>query len=398
MKIGLSTTIDVNALRSHLNVTVDDVIPTGMGGSAITPLVQGLLEAGHQVSIYSLDPEVTAPVILRGAQLTIYMGRFRPRPRERCFDLFKQEGQELARFIHQDQPDLVHAHWGYEFALGALMSGYPHLITLHDDPWLILRYVPDAYRVARLLLKLKVLRKGKNFTAVSPYLAEALKSSNRQPVVIPNAVWPAPGYAHAFPTGPRRRIISMLAEWSSRKNVSSALLAFREVRQQLGPSTEYWLYGSDYGVNGLAQRWAESHGVADGVHFAGKASHTEITTLLPDFDVMLHPSREESFGMTLIEAMQAGVPVVAGATSGAVPWVLDNGKRGVLTNINSPAAIAKSLCDLLTQPQQYEQLSQQGIISVQERFSIPIVTAAYEEQYRRILSQKAPQTVSSLSY
>jgi glycosyltransferase involved in cell wall biosynthesis len=398
MKIGLSTTIDVNALRSHLNVTADDVIPSGMGGSAITPLVQGLLEAGHQVSIYSLDPRVTTPVILRGAQLTIYLGLFRPRPRERCFDLFKQEGKVLAHFIHQDQPDIVHAHWGYEFALGALMSGYPHLITLHDDPWLILRYMPDAYRVARLLLKLKVLRNGKNFTAVSPYLAEALKSSKRRPVVIPNAVWPALGYPHAFPAGPRRRIVSMLAEWSSRKNVSSALLAFRDARQQLGPGTEYWLYGADYGINGPAQRWAELHGVADGVHFAGKASHTEITTLLPDFDVMLHPSREESFGMTLIEAMQAGVPVIAGATSGAVPWVLDNGKLGVLTDINSPAAIAKSLCDLLTQPQQYEQLSQQGITSVQERFSIPIVTAAYEEQYRRILGQKAPQAVSALSH
>ncbi|SMB92794.1 glycosyl transferase group 1 [Hymenobacter roseosalivarius DSM 11622] len=398
MKIGLSTTIDVTALRSHLNVTAEDVIPSGMGGSAITPLIQGLLEAGHQVSVYSLDPNVTTPVILRGTQLTVYVGHFRPRARHRCFDLFKQEGQELARFIHQDQPDIVHAHWGYEFALGALLSGYPHLITLHDDPWLILRYVPDLYRVARLLLKLRILRKGKNFTAVSPYLAEALESPTRRPIVIPNAVWPAPGYVHLFPTGPRRRIVSMIAEWSSRKNVSSALLAFREVRQQLGPGTEYWLYGTDYDLNGPAHRWAKAHGVADGVRFAGKASHTEMTTLLPDFDVMLHPSREESFGLTLIEAMQAGVPIVAGAESGAVPWVLANGKRGILTDINSPAAIATSLCHLLTQPQQYEQLSKQGITSVQERFSIPIVTAMYEEQYRRVLGQIAPQSVSALSY
>jgi glycosyltransferase involved in cell wall biosynthesis len=190
----------------------------------------------------------------------------------------------------------------------------------------------------------------------------------------------------------------MLAEWSSRKNVSSALLAFKEVRKQLGPDTEYWLYGADYGVNGPAHQWALRHGAAEGVQFAGKAAHTEMVTLLPHFDVMLHPSREESFGMTLVEAMQAGVPVVAGAKSGAVPWVLENGKHGVLTDIDSPAAIAKSLCHLLTQSQLYEQLSKQGITSVQERFSIPIVTAAYEEQYRRVLGQIAPQAILALSY
>jgi glycosyltransferase involved in cell wall biosynthesis len=189
----------------------------------------------------------------------------------------------------------------------------------------------------------------------------------------------------------------MLAEWSSLKNVDTALLAFREVRQRLGSDVEYWLYGGDYGPNGQAQHWAEKHGVAEGVHFAGKATHNEMITLLPHFDVMLHPSREESFGMTLVEAMQAGVPVVAGAKSGAVPWVLDYGKHGMLTDINSPSAIADALCHLLTQPQLYEHLSKQGIISVQERFSIPIVTAAYEQQYRRVLNQTAPQAVSALS-
>jgi glycosyltransferase involved in cell wall biosynthesis len=326
------------------------------------------------------------------------MGHFRPRARHRCLDLFNQEGKELARFIRADQPEIVHAHWGYEFALGALMSGYPHLITLHDDPWLILRYVPDAYRVARLLLKLRILRWGKHFTAVSPYLAEALRSSNRHPVVVPNAVGLAPGVPHSFPAGPRRRIISMLAEWSSRKNVGSALLAFREVRRRLGSDVEYWLYGADYGPNGPAHSWAEKHGVTEGVYFAGKTTHTEMMNLLPTFDVMLHPSREESFGMTLVEAMQAGVPVVAGHKSGAVPWVLGGGQHGVLTDINSPQAIADSLYQLLTQPQLYERLSASGIDMVQNRFAIPIVTAAYEAQYRRVLGLNAPQTVSTSCY
>jgi glycosyltransferase involved in cell wall biosynthesis len=398
MKIGVSTPIDVNVLRPYLDIAADSVFPNGMGAPAITPLIQGLLAVGHKVSIYSLDSEVTTPIILRGPQLTIYIGHYRPRARQRCPDLFREEGKVLARFIQQDQPDIVHAHWAYEYALGAILSGYPHLITLHDNPWVVLRYVPDAYRVVRLLLKLLVLRKGENFSAVSPYLAKALQSSNRIPAVVPNAVRPAPGHFHPFPSSTRRRIVSITAEWSSLKNVSTALFAFREVRRQLGPNIEYWLYGGDYGLNGKVHRWAEAHGVAEGVHFAGKASHSDMINILPSFDVLLHPSREESFGMTLVEAMQAGVPVVAGNQSGAVPWVLGGGHYGVLTDINSPAAMAESLCELLTQPELYERLSSRGMTMVQEHFSIPIVTAAYEAQYRRVLSKSAPQPASLTSY
>lgn len=388
MKIGVSTPIDVNALRHHLVIADDAVIPTGMGAPAITPLIEGLLTANHTVSIYSLDYHVTTPVILRGPQLTIYIGHYRPRARQRCPDLFRAEGKVISRFIQQDQPEIVHAHWGYEYALGAILSGYPHLITLHDNPWVVLRYVTDAYRVVRLLLKLLVLRKGKHFTAVSPYIAKALQSSTCQPVVIPNALQPALGNFHPFPTGPQRRIISMTAEWSSLKNIDTALLAFRKIRRRF-PDVEYWLYGADYGPNGKVQRWAQARDLAEGVYFAGKASHSEIISLLPGFDIMLHPSREESFGLTLVEAMQAGVPVVAGDKSGAVPWVLGEGRYGILTDINSPTAIAESVCELLTQPEQYQYLSALGLDTVQKRFSIASVTAAYEAQYYHVLSQGA---------
>ncbi|QDA58882.1 glycosyltransferase family 4 protein [Hymenobacter jejuensis] len=396
MKIGLATPIDIPALHQYLDLPEGVAQPTGLGGSAITPLVTGLLAAGHAVSIYTLDLKLRQPVVLRGPQLTIYVGHFRNKARYRCFDLFKKEADQIRDFIIQDNPEIVHAHWAYEFARGALASGWPHLVTLHDDPWLVLRYQRDLYRVFRLMLKLLVLSRGRNFTAVSPYLAKALETAKRKPIVVPNAVLQAPGGPRSFPAQPPYRIISLLTGWSERKNADTALLAFQELRRRLGSKVEYWVFGDEYGPGGQAQRWAEANAATDGVHFAGLKSHTDILNLLPDFDILLHPAREESFGMTLVEAMQAGLPVVAGETSGAVPWVLDEGRCGVLVDVNSPTAMADALYDLLTQPSRYEALSTYSSVAVSQRFSIPAVTAAYEAAYRQVLAgqpltQTAPQ-------
>lgn len=389
MRIGLATPIDIEVLSPHLDLGADAVIPQGLGGSATTPLVQGLLAAGHMVSVYTLGRNIPEPVVLRGPRLTVYIGNFRARARQRCPDLFAGEANLIQQFIEEDQPDIVHAHWGYEFALGTLNSGWPCLITLHDDPWTILRYQPDLYRVVRLLLKLRVMHRGRNrlFTAVSPYLAAALATTNRQLTVVPNAVLPGPGSARSCPVGPERRIISVLTGWSARKNATTALRAFQQVRQQLGPGTEYWLFGPTYGPGEMAEQWARAQGLAEGVHFAGLLDHEALLRQLPGFDVLLHPAREESFGLTLVEAMQAGVPVVGGRNSGAVPWVLEDGRCGILTDIDSADAIAAAVLQLLTQPTLYEALSDRGVARVDTHFSQQAVTAAYEALYRQVLAQ-----------
>lgn len=390
MKIGLATPIDIEVLCPHLELPAGTQPPRGLGGSATTPLVQGLLAAGHTVSVYTLGYHIPEPIVLRGPHLTVYVGNFRARARQRCPDMFGAEAKLIRQFIDLDQPDIVHAHWGYEFARGALASGRPHLITLHDNPWNVLRYQPDFYRVVRLLLKLWVLRRGQHFTAVSPYLAKALASPSRELPIVPNAVLPAPGGPRAFPAGPGRRLVSILTGWSQLKNAATALQAFQQARQQLGPDLEYWLFGPDYGLGEAAQQWALAHGLADGVHFAGLVPHEELLRRLPTFDVLLHPSREESFGMTLVEAMQAGLPVIGGRHSGAVPWVLDEGRCGLLTDINSPSAIAAALLELFRLPARYETLSALGVARVGSHFSQTAVTTAYEQLYRQVLGLSQP--------
>ena len=82
--------------------------------------------------------------------------------------------------------------------------------------------------------------------------------------------------------------------------------------------------------------WAQKKGLSDGVNFVGPVDPDELIDIYEQVDLMVHPSMEESFGMVLVEAMARKIPVIGGEKSGAVPWVLDNGKAGVLTDIRSP--------------------------------------------------------------
>jgi YD repeat-containing protein len=60
-----------------------------------------------------------------------------------------------------------------------------------------------------------------------------------------------------------------------------------------------------------------------------------VCSTLDTTDILVHPSREESFGMTIAEAQLAGVVVIGGAHSGAVPWTLDYNRAGRLVDVRS---------------------------------------------------------------
>lgn len=124
----------------------------------------------------------------------------------------------------------------------------------------------------------------------------------------------------------------------------------------------------------------------DGVFFHGQLPYEQLMNQLRNYDLLLHPSLEESFGMTLIEAMAQGLPVIAGKYSGAVPWVLNYGKNGILVDVASTKEIADALRMLTHDEDLYRQLSSDGIQYVWNNFSEDIIAREHLELYRRVLN------------
>jgi len=110
----------------------------------------------------------------------------------------------------------------------------------------------------------------------------------------------------------------------------------------------------------------------------------DVAKLLPDFDLFVSPSRAEPFGLSIVEAMAAGVPVIATASEGARE-IIDNRQTGWLVPIGDPEALAGAIFELLGDADLRKRLSEQAQRSVRVRFSLEGMLDATEEVYRQTL-------------
>jgi glycosyltransferase involved in cell wall biosynthesis len=396
MKIGIAGPISTENIAQFLDGDISGLPHGYVGAPLFGNLIGALLDHGHSIVAYttSSDMPPSTCVSASGDRFKITYCSVRPHTFRyskgrwgRAFDAFKYERAILSQSMQDDTPDLVHAHWSYEFALAAIESGLPHLVTCHDAPQVVLRHVPNPYRLVRYFMARRVLKRAQHLTAVSPYLKQKVEGYARAPIsVVPNPlpVHPAHFAASARLYDPiRPRIAMVLNGWGALKNPQPALQAFAALRSML-PGAELSIMGIDYGPGGKAESWAQSQGVAQGVHFMGPQPYPVLLAKLAESDLLLHPSLEETFGMSIAEAMSLGVPVVGGQTSGAVPWVI--GEAGRLVDVRSPKAIAQAALELLNDAQALIGLGAQAKSNTLGRFSPDAVAAAYESHYRQVVA------------
>lgn len=330
--------------------------------------------------------------VFRGDRLTVHVAPFRPSAAARALDLFARERAGLARAMREDPCDVVHAHWTYEFALAALDSGQPTLVTPRD--WapaiLLMQRRPRslAYRFARLLMNRRVLRRARWVTAASPYMLDLLhRHGHPGAVLVPNGIEDALLVAGPRP-GPSAagRIVSLNNGFQHLKNVTTLLRAFALLHGE-GRAASLALAGRQFERGGPAEAWARHNGLADGVEFLGRLDRAGTVALLDRADLLAHPSFEESFGNTLLEAMARATPVLGGERSGAVPWVLDEGRAGVLCDVRAPQAIALAAQSVLADAGRWRSLSAAGLSRVRGTFTMSRVADAYLAEYERVMHE-----------
>jgi len=362
--------------RGHENQPI-----VGMGGISVCHVARGLLDRGLRVHIYTLDPNVDDVVVYRGEALTVYVGPFRRRGRMR--DFMRQERRWIQRFIQADPPDLVHAHWTYEYALGALAASPPTVVTVRDWPPAILQQHRDLYRLGRLLMSLAVWAKGRHFIANSPYIQARVQPLVSSPVpVIPNGI--DDSLFTRRPPPPTPVLVSVNNGFRRRKNLGTLLKAFAHIRRAY-PDVVLRLVGKEFGPDERAHCWARAHGLTDGVDFVGYRTYRDALDEIRHATLLVHPALEESFGMTLLEAMASGVAVVAGKDSGAVPWVTDHGSAACLTDVSDPDALADAVIGLLDRPAQQKRWAEAGYDHAWTHFRLSTVVRQHLDVYADVL-------------
>ena len=109
---------------------------------------------------------------------------------------------------------------------------------------------------------------------------------------------------------------------------------------------------------------------------------------MAEMTLLIHPSLEESFGMTVVEAMALALPVVGGIKSGAIPWLLGAGEHGMLVDVKDSKQIANVVLELLNNPVAYSAMALASQAYARKHFLITDVAEKYETLYKQAVSQK----------
>jgi len=136
----------------------------------------------------------------------------------------------------------------------------------------------------------------------------------------------------------------------------------------------------------MAQEEARQLGVAERVQFLGRIEN--VAPLLACADLFLLPSDNESFGLSALEALACGVPVVA-SSAGGIPEVIRDGITGALRPVGDVDGMASAAIAILSDDARWAGMSRCAAADARDRFSEDRIIEQYEATYEDALAVAA---------
>lgn len=373
-------------LKEVVNLGEEDLKRSpGMGGHGLIELVEERLLRKHHTIVITLDEKLEKESIIRKNNYCSLYSLPR-RKKGKLRDFFLKERNLIQDAINDSNPDLIHAHWTNEYSLSVINLGIPTIITAHDNPKEILRYLGKKYLLSYFISN-HIIKKAKFMTAVSPNVFDYLKKMKKSNVeIIPNGLSNAikmyankrtRDYSYESPS-----IISVL-DWNRLKNPKNAILAFNLILKEY-PNAVLHLFGKGMEEVQDCAKWCKRNRKEKNILFHGKVDKEVILKYLEQSTALLHTSRTEACSMIIAEAMILGIPIVAGKESGGVPWQLDYGKAGLLVDINNPEEVHKGLIYLLKDSKIREKIGKNAKERASSMFDINKIIKKWDETYSNV--------------
>jgi glycosyltransferase involved in cell wall biosynthesis len=164
------------------------------------------------------------------------------------------------------------------------------------------------------------------------------------------------------------------------KDFPTLLEAFGDVRRRV-PRARLVLVGDGPERDRLAER-AQRADLAGSVDLAGFRS--DVRSVLPAADLYVNSSISEGISLTLLEAMAAGVPIVATGVGGT-PEVLADGGAGVLVPSRNAALLAAAMSTLALDADRRARLATAARRRLESSFTIERMVREYAHMYHRLL-------------
>jgi glycosyltransferase involved in cell wall biosynthesis len=124
--------------------------------------------------------------------------------------------------------------------------------------------------------------------------------------------------------------------------------------------------------------------IADKVKFLGYVPHKEMPAYLHISDIFIRPSLSEGFGNSFIEAMAAGIPVIA-TPVGGIPDFLTDGQTGLFCEVGNPKSIAQKVEKLMKDAESREYIVTNARKMVEEKYDWKRIAGEMESVFRSVM-------------
>ena len=363
----------------------------GGSGAVATELGIALAARGHQIHFITYRQPFRLPEFLPNVYFhEVDVGRY---------PLFEYPPYDLALAVRMHEAvtmhglQILHCHYALPHATSAWIAremlraqkrDVKVITTLHGTDITIVGQDPSFNAITKFSIE-----RSDRLTAVSEFLRKetynAFGCTACDVGVIHNFIDPtvynraahAPLLKTQFANGP---ILMHISNFRRVKRVRDVVGIFARVNEKI--ASRLFMVG-DGPDRAEAEDEVRKQKLEDRVQFLGKIDN--VAPLLASADLFLLPSQSESFGLSALEALASGVPVI-GTNAGGMPEVVRNGETGYLCGVGDVDGMSAAALELLTDKRKWQAMSDLGARDARERFSLDAVVTQYEHLYETSLA------------
>jgi N-acetyl-alpha-D-glucosaminyl L-malate synthase BshA len=381
-------------MSRQLRVGIACFASYGGSGVVATELGRNLARLGHKVHF------ISSQVPFRLQQGEFYENVYYHEVDSVSYDVFPSGmfgldiSSKMTQIAVDENLDLIHAHYAVPHAISGIIAkqilrprDIKVVTTLHGTDITLVGRAPSYFPLTRWAIE-----QSDAVTAVSGWLKREteLEFKATTPIhVIHNFVDTrrfAPGLSKCHRehfARPDEKIILHVSNFRPVKRLQDVIGTFKRIVQNL--PARLLLIG-DGPERERAMDLARRLNVMNRTYFLGK--QTQVENYYAIADLLLFPSEHESFGVSALEAMATGVPVVATEGSG-LSEVVDHGKTGLLCPVGNIRALTEAAIRILTDETFARELSALARRRAERCFRSDQITQQYVDVYQAVLAGEA---------
>lgn len=383
----------------------------------VAQTAEHLAARGHSVDVYTRrsDPDQPETIRLRQGLRVIHVDAGPPRQiaKEELAPFMPRFADAVAaRMVREGRPDLVHAHFWMSGVVASELKrrlGVPFVITFHalGKVRRIHQGADDHFPDDRLTAEKDIIDFADRVIAECPQdsadMVALYGAQSERLVEIPCGFDPAElepvdrGLARELLGIPREtRVVLQLGRMVPRKGVDDAVRGFARATRGMAGDSLMLVVGGERPDDSVVetpegrrlQTIAVEERATDRVRFVGARSREALKYFYSASDLFVSVPWYEPFGITPLEAMACGVPVL-GSRVGGIKHTVADGVTGALVEPHDPDSVASTMSRLLTDDATRVRMGRAARKRVNEQFTWELVTDQLEAVYREV---SAPST------